>query len=48
MILIFRRLQIDVKRSTGIPRSFMVTTSADVKGAMMTADGGYAVPIVDQ
>ena len=38
----------DVKRSTGIPRSFMVTANADEKGAMMTADGGYAVPLVDQ
>lgn len=38
---------IDVKRSTGIPRSFMIPASADQKGAMITASGEYAVPIID-
>lgn len=41
-------LQIDVKRSTGIPRSFMIPAKADTKGAMITASGEYAVPIIDQ
>lgn len=38
---------VDVKRSTGIPRSFMIPAKADQKGAMITAIGEYAVPIID-
>jgi E3 ubiquitin-protein ligase RBBP6 len=38
----------DVKRSTGIPRSFMIPAKADQKGALLTASGDYAVPIIDQ
>lgn len=41
-------LKVDVKRSTGIPRSFMIPAKADQKGAMITAIGEYAVPIIDQ
>ncbi|CAG2179757.1 unnamed protein product, partial [Oppiella nova] len=37
----------DVKRSTGIPRSFMIPANADQKGALLTASGDYAVPIID-
>lgn len=39
---------IDVKRSTGIPRSFMITVGPEQKGAMITANGEYAVPLIDQ
>ncbi|XP_072390244.1 uncharacterized protein snama isoform X2 [Diabrotica undecimpunctata] len=38
----------DIKKSTGIPRSFMVTVEGpQVPGAMMTPNGQFAVPIVD-
>lgn len=37
-----------VKRSTGIPRSFMMPASADQRGALMTPSGEYVVPIIDQ
>lgn len=37
----------DTKRSTGIPRSFMVSVNADQKGALLTSSGDYAVPIID-
>src|SRR5438067_112031 len=37
-------LQMDIKRSTGIPRSFMRPAAADEKGALLTANGDYAVP----
>lgn len=37
-----------VKRSTGIPRSFMLPASADQKGALLTPSGEYVVPIIDQ
>ncbi|RWS24695.1 E3 ubiquitin-protein ligase RBBP6-like protein [Leptotrombidium deliense] len=37
----------EIKRSTGIPRSFMIPASADQKGALLTASGEYAVPIID-
>lgn len=40
-------LQMEVKRSTGIPRSFMLPASADQKGAMLTSTGDYAVPVID-
>ena len=40
--------QMDVKRSTGIPRSFMIPANHDKKGALLTASGEYAVPIIDQ
>lgn len=40
-------LQMDIKRSTGIPRSFMRPANADEKGALLTANGDYAVPIID-
>jgi len=38
----------EIKRSTGIPRSFMIPASADQKGALLTSSGEYAVPIIDQ
>ena len=38
----------DIKRSTGIPRSFMVPVDGpQVPGAMMTPTGGFAVPALD-
>ncbi|XP_050498299.1 E3 ubiquitin-protein ligase RBBP6 isoform X2 [Diabrotica virgifera virgifera] len=38
----------DIKKSTGIPRSFMVTVEGpQVPGAMMTPNGQFAVPLVD-
>jgi len=37
----------EIKRSTGIPRSFMIPATADQKGAMLTASGDYAVPVID-
>lgn len=40
--------QNEVKRSTGIPRSFMMPASADQKGALITPTGEYVVPIIDQ
>lgn len=40
---------VDVKKSTGIPRSFMVPVAGPlVPGAMMTPLGTYAVPAIDQ
>lgn len=42
-------VQIEVKRSTGIPRSFMVTVDGpDHKGALLTSTGEFAVPLIDQ
>lgn len=39
---------IDVKKSTGIPRSFMVPVEGpQAPGAMMTPTGHYAVPAID-
>ena len=37
----------DVKRSTGIPRSFMMPATADQRGALITSTGEYVVPIID-
>ncbi|XP_055932173.1 E3 ubiquitin-protein ligase RBBP6-like isoform X2 [Argiope bruennichi] len=38
----------DVKRSTGIPRSFMVPVDGpEHKGALLTSSGDYAVPLID-
>lgn len=40
---------IEIKKSTGIPRSFMVPVDGpSVPGAMMTPTGHYAVPAIDQ
>lgn len=40
---------IEIKKSTGIPRSFMVPVEGPlVPGAMMTPTGQYAVPAIDQ
>ena len=40
---------IEIKKSTGIPRSFMVPVEGpSVPGAMMTPGGTYAVPVIDQ
>ncbi|CAH0564594.1 unnamed protein product [Brassicogethes aeneus] len=39
---------IEIKKSTGIPRSFMVPVEGpQVPGAMMTPNGSYAVPVLD-
>lgn len=39
----------EIKKSTGIPRSFMVPVEGPmVPGAMMTPTGQYAVPVLDQ
>jgi len=39
----------DIKKSTGIPRSFMVPVEGpQVPGAMMTPGGTFAVPAIDQ
>lgn len=39
----------DIKKSTGIPRSFMVPVEGpEVPGAMMTPSGHFAVPAIDQ
>lgn len=38
-----------VKKSTGIPRSFMIEVEGpQVPGARMTPSGHYAVPVIDQ
>lgn len=37
-----------VKRSSGIPRDFLMPVDSKEKGALMTPDGGYAVPIIDR
>lgn len=40
---------IEIRRSTGIPRSFMVPVDGPkAPGAMMTPSGTFAVPAVDQ
>lgn len=40
---------IEIKKSTGIPRSFMVPVEGpSVPGAMMTPGGTFAVPAIDQ
>lgn len=40
--------QEEVKKSTGIPRSFMVVVDGpQVPGALITPEGRYAVPAVD-
>ncbi|NXK00694.1 RBBP6 ligase, partial [Corythaixoides concolor] len=37
-----------IKKSTGIPRSFMVEVKdPNTKGAMMTNDGKYVIPIIN-
>ncbi|XP_015838060.1 E3 ubiquitin-protein ligase RBBP6 isoform X3 [Tribolium castaneum] len=39
---------IEIKKSTGIPLSFMVPVEGpQVQGAMMTPNGSYAVPVLD-
>ncbi|KAF5302547.1 hypothetical protein FQR65_LT00919 [Abscondita terminalis] len=39
---------IEIKKSTGIPRSFMVPVEGpQVPGAMMTPNGSFAVPVLD-
>nr|XP_023022973.1 E3 ubiquitin-protein ligase RBBP6 isoform X1 [Leptinotarsa decemlineata] len=39
---------VEIRKSTGIPRSFMVAVEGpQVPGAMMTPNGQYAVPLVD-
>ncbi|KAL3274173.1 hypothetical protein HHI36_015587 [Cryptolaemus montrouzieri] len=39
---------VDIKKSTGIPQSFMVPVEGpQVPGAMMTPNGSYAVPVLD-
>lgn len=38
---------IDVKRSTGIPRSFMMPAKPDQRGALITTNGEYVVPKID-
>lgn len=37
----------DVKRSTGIPRSFMMPAKPDQRGALITTNGEYVVPKID-
>lgn len=38
----------EIKKSTGIPQSFMVAVEGpQVPGAMMTPNGSYAVPVLD-
>lgn len=37
-----------IKKSTGIPRSFMVEVDdPTIKGAMLTSCGRYAIPTID-
>lgn len=36
-----------IKRSTGIPKSFMVPASADQKGALLSSSGEFAIPKID-
>jgi Uncharacterized conserved protein, contains RING Zn-finger len=51
LILVVFVLQesIEIKKSTGIPRSFMVPVEGPgVPGAMMTPTGQFAVPAIDQ
>lgn len=37
-----------IKKSTGIPRSFMVEVNdPSMKGAMLTNTGRYAIPTID-
>lgn len=44
----FMQEPMEIKKSTGIPRSFMVPVdSPQVPGAMMTPNGQYAVPVLD-
>ncbi|KAF2901172.1 hypothetical protein ILUMI_05015 [Ignelater luminosus] len=39
---------LEIKKSTGIPRSFMVPVEGpQVQGAMMTPNGSFAVPVLD-
>lgn len=39
---------IEIKKSTGIPRDFLVPVEGpQIQGAMMTPTGQYAVPILD-
>ena len=48
LLLIFLQTM-DIKKSTGIPRSFMVPVEGpEVPGAMMTPSGHFAVPAIDQ
>jgi len=37
-----------VKRSTGIPSSFLTMTDRHAPGALLTASGKFAVPTIDQ
>lgn len=37
-----------VKRSSGIPRDFLMKVDSKEKGALMTPSGEYAVPIIDR
>lgn len=46
---LFYQEVVDIKKSTGIPRSFMVPVEGPlVPGAMMTPTGHFAVPAIDQ
>lgn len=36
------------KRSSGIPRDFLVKVDSNEKGALMTPSGEYAVPYIDR
>jgi len=37
-----------MRLATGIPRSHMVEVNKDSKGAMLTSDGRYVVPVMDK
>lgn len=42
-------IPLDIKKATGIPRSFMVAVDGpQVPGALITPEGKFAVPAVDQ
>lgn len=48
-IYVFQGDPVDIRRSTGIPRSFMVPVEGPkAPGAMMTPAGSFAVPVVDR
>lgn len=45
----FQGEPVEIRRSTGIPRSFMVPVEGPkAPGAMMTPTGSFAVPVVDR
>jgi E3 ubiquitin-protein ligase RBBP6 len=49
LICVILQEPIEIKKSTGIPRSFMVPVEGPgVPGAMMTPTGQFAVPAIDQ